>query len=168
MSSSGRITKLKLKIAEAFNNVKLKNEIVIEHDCDECWELDKTFSEFKSWKEVPKDAIVANYNKLSFFNSEAFHCFLPAYLLYALDHTNEFDEVYDFCCYGFMLRENESAGQIQWKKERYLYFNEIQLKLVSDFIDVAIENEDFEDFIAQLKRGKNLINEIIKNKTNDC
>jgi adenine-specific DNA methylase len=159
MYDSEKAHSLKKEIAEAFENVDYPKGFITDHECEECFGVRKTFLN-KNWKQITPEILQENYDKLPLFSPEAFHCFLPAYLIYAIDHIDEDDEVYDFCCYHFMLGKNDDSMN-EWRKYRYLFFNKRQLKALLGFIDLALSSKEFENSI-DLENGEKWLKEEIE------
>lgn len=148
MFESKEINDLKRKIAEAFDHVDYSKGFITEHQCEECFAVRKTFLN-KDWKQITPNILQENYDKLPLFSPEAFYCFLPAYLIYALDYINEDNEVYEFTCYQFMVRnDDEVERNSQRLISRFEHFTKLQIQLVLKFIDTAILIEDY-DVIKQ-------------------
>ena len=78
--SETQLKALKQKIVSAFENVLYPKGDIISHECDECREVRKTFANL-AWKTIEPQILENNYDKLPLFSPEAFHFFLPAYLI---------------------------------------------------------------------------------------
>jgi hypothetical protein len=151
-----KLTNLKSKVIKAFENVSFPNGLIAEHECEECFGVQKAFFN-KEWKEVTADVLKENYDKLPLFTAEAFHCFLPAYLGYSLEHFSE-DEVYEFTCYQFMVRKDDEIERYSQRLiSRFEYFTKPQIKIVLEFIDLAIQTEDYDVMRRELERGKTIL-----------
>lgn len=158
--SQEKLKSLKTKIVEAFDNVTNPKSFIVEHECEECFEVRKTFLN-KDWKQITEKILQENYDKLPLFSPEAFHCFLPAYLIYSLEHFKE-DEVCDFVVYGLMAKQNQIKAKPEYWKNRFQYFSKAQADLVSEFMDLAIQSGEYDIFISEIEFGKQILNEIVK------
>jgi len=152
---------LKLKIIEAFADVPYPKGVIAPHECDECQDVRKTFAEL-DWKTIDQQILENNYDKLPLFSPEAFHFFLPAYLIYSLKHfEDKYNEVPEFTIYTLTpdksLKENPTCWQ-----EKFENFTLEQFNLIYDFLDLAKENKEFESFITNIKRGKERLKEFIE------
>ncbi len=72
--------------------------LLLNMSAKECFEVRKAFLN-KDWKEITPKILQENYDKLPLFSPEAFHYFLPAYLIYLLENfvfedVCEFDFIY--------------------------------------------------------------------------
>lgn len=95
------------------------------------------------WSEVPEETIVANYDKLPLLTTEAFHFYLPAYMVYALK-TWESSDVWDFTLYGLTRHKKESASQAEWRRDRFRLFTRQQMQSICAFLDLfLIDSQDW-------------------------
>lgn len=155
---------LRTKISEAFDDVSYPKGFITEHECEECFGVRKAFLN-KNWRDVSPKILQENYDKLPLFSPEAFQCFLPAYLLYSLEHFKE-DEVYDFTVYTLMVKCSEIKENSEYWKHRFQFFTKKQLYLVYEFMDSAIEESEYKHSVKQLKCGKQLLEEYVEPNLN--
>lgn len=146
---------LKSKVIKAFDNISKPKDVIAEHECEDCFEVRKAFSG-KSWKQITPEILEENYDKIPLFSSESLHCFLPAYLIYSLEHFAE-DEVCSFTAYSFMVKPDDVGKTIDWWKYRFQFFTKEQLHLVYEFMDLVVQDEEFKIFVSELERGKKLL-----------
>ncbi len=86
--SETQLETLKQKIVSAFGDVLYPKGDIVSHECDECCEVGRIFANL-DWKTIEPQFLENNYDKLPVFSPEAFHFFLPAYLIYSLEHFEE-------------------------------------------------------------------------------
>lgn len=156
--SQTKLETLKAKVIEEFNNLTYPKGFITEHECEECFGVRKTFLN-KDWKQITPRALQENYDKLPLFSPEAFHCFLPAYLIYSLENFTA-DEVCDFVVYGLMVRSDKNQDSTEYQKRRFECFTKKQISIVSEFVDLAIQSDEYDIFIQELERGKKLLEHI--------
>lgn len=125
-----------------------------EEDCLQIWE---TFSG-KEWRTITPEILEENYDKLPFFSPEAYHCFLPAYLIYSLDNFRDnanLDRslVWEFRGYNF-IHNGKTESHIKWLINGYQNFSKEQLYIIYEFIDLIIQKEKFDDFSIEFRQGK--------------
>lgn len=163
---SEKLAELKEKIIKVFDEVSIPKGSVAEHKCEECSEMREVFTG-KEWRTLTPEILEANYDKLPLFSHEAYHCFLPAYLIHSLenfrDNSNlDGDLVWEFTGYNFMYHGKLEPND--WKLNRYQNFSKEQLYTVYEFIDLLIQKEDYDEFIIQLKREKQFLADYIEPK----
>lgn len=149
------------KVKKAFDDVDYPKSFITEHECEECFGVRKTFLN-KDWKAITPEILEENYDKLPLFSPESFHCFLPAYLIHSLTRFAENNEVCDFTVYTLMVKSKEAEQKTTDWQRRFQYFTKAQLKVVGEFIDMAIETGEYDIFIAELRRGKEVLENFIK------
>ncbi len=77
---------LKARVAAAFADVPPPPEGgLVSHPCEECAGVARSFAGLR-WGEAGAEVLEENYDKLPLFTPAAFRHFLPAYLLYSLEH----------------------------------------------------------------------------------
>ena len=146
---------LKTKVIEAFDNITYPKGFITEHKCEECFEVRKAFLN-RDWKQITPKILQENYDKLPLFSPEAFHCFLPAYLIYSLENFAA-DDVCAFVVYGLMIRKDAEQESTEFQKRRFENFTRMELGIVSEFIDLAIQCGEYDIFIKNLERGKKML-----------
>lgn len=158
---------LKARVIKAFENVSIPKGLVAEHECEECFEIRKNFTG-KEWQTITSEMLEENYDKLPLLSPEAYHCFLPAYLINSLnDFRNnanlDGNLVWEFTGYNFHYyrkgKSEPNSSDINYYKSRYQNFSKEQLYTIYDFIDLLIQEEDEndEESIIELKRGKQIL-----------
>jgi len=128
------------RIASAFDGVSTPKPPLINHECEECLELQASFLG-KSWKEITPALLNEHYSNLSLFSAEAFHAFIPAYLKYSVENFESFDE--DFVCEftGYALLPdklvNQDAGHKNWWIYKLSKFTNEQFQVLIDYLDLV-------------------------------
>jgi len=93
------------------------------------------------WWEFNCNLVKDNFDKLSLLTSEAFHYYLPAYLLCALEDFDPFSTVLEFTIYSLMPDDSNDA---QFLKTRARHFTVDQKKVLIQFLLFVIEDERME------------------------
>lgn len=154
-----KIENLKNKIIEAFDGVSYPKGFITTHECAECFAVRKAFLN-KSWREVTPEILEENYDKLPLFSPEAFHCFLPAYLLYSLENF-VFEAVCEFTLYTLTPNKEIKTEPIWWQ-ERFKEFNLTQFSLIYEFLDLAEQDEEFIYHKTNIEKGKQRLKEFVE------
>lgn len=144
-----RIEALKGNIRTGFANTRHPGpDKLAPHECDECRAVRDAFARM-DWKTLDDALIKANFDKLPLFSPEAFHFFLPAYMLYSLIHLNS--EVGEFTVYALTpevqkLNEVERKAMSSWWQERLKPFSQRQMVIIYEFLDIVKIVKDEEGF----------------------
>lgn len=159
--SKKQLETLKQKVILAFANVPYPESDLVRHECEECRDIRKAFTNL-DWKTIDSKLLEENFGSLSFFSPEAFHFFLPAYLVYSLEHfEDDFNEVPEFTTYT-LTPDKEIKENPGWWQERFENFTKEQFNLIYDFLDLAKSNEEFDEFITSIIRGKERLKEFVE------
>lgn len=89
------------RIIRAFADVPAPESLLINHECDECLELQRAFLG-KSWREISSELTRKHFSDLSLFSPQAFHAFIPAYLLHSVENLDADDSVSEFTAYALL------------------------------------------------------------------
>lgn len=154
-----KIENLKDKIIKAFSNVSYPKDFITNHECDECFAVRKAFLN-KSWKEITPSVLEENYDKLPLFSPEAFHCFLPAYLVYSLENF-VYEGVCEFTLYTLTPNREIKINPIWWQ-ERFKEFNLTEFNLIYEFLDLAEQHEEFIYHKTNIEKGKQRLKEFVE------
>jgi len=147
-----RIAALKEKIKLAFAEVPPPPvDGIIEHFCDDCFKLQDAFKG-KNWRTLDKQLIERYFSKLPLFSPRALHYFLPAYLLHALCDFQEFSLVAQFT--GYSLLPDHDVEYEMWQKERYGIFDEGQMAVMLEYVDLLKDNPEIISDSNMIKRGR--------------
>jgi hypothetical protein len=143
---------LKQNIIEAFYDVPYPKSSIAPHECEECREIRETFAG-KNWKNIESKILEENYGIIPLFSPEAFHYFLPAYMVYSLENTREnyLNEVFEFTVYTLVPSKDIKENPSYWI-ERFRSFTPDQWNLIFEFLDAAEETKEFEHI--NIERGK--------------
>ncbi len=153
---------LKAKIIEAFENVDYPKGFIIEHECEECFGVRKTFLN-KDRIQVTSEILLDNYDKLPLFSPEAFHYFYPAYLIYSLEHFTE-DEVSDFVVYGLIVNDKEIVEKTEYLEQRFQHFTKTQLNLVFEFMGLVVQSGAYKFDISGVNNGRQALLKLVELK----
>ena len=105
---------IRAAVWSAFSPVRRPPEAQIAlHQCDECADLRATFRDL-NWAKVPAATLEENFGKLPLFSPMAYAYFLPAWLLYAIDHPSTDAIVTEFLVYDLA----PTGGEEEWHRER--------------------------------------------------
>lgn len=159
--SKDRLEALKQRVVRAFADVPYPKGPIAPHECDECHGVEKDFMN-QDWKTIDPSIVEENFGKLPLFSPEAFHFFLPAYLVYALENpAHERGEVAEFTTYA-LTPGKEIKESPSWWRERFKHFTREQFELVYEYLDLARETEEFDNFVVAIERGKERLKKYIE------
>lgn len=165
---SEKLVNLKQRVINAFEYVSVPKGLLTKGECEEgevdCLEIRENFTG-KEWRTLTPEILEASYDKLPFFSPEAYHCFLPAYLIYSLENFRDNANldgslVLEFTGYNFMYHGKDESNH--WKLDRYQNFSKKQLYTIYEFIDLLLQKEDYDEFIIQLKREKQFLIDFVE------
>ncbi len=149
-----KIKQLQAEIYHVFGETSYpKNEVLIEHLCDECVGLHQDFAE-KKWNEVNEEIIEKNYDNLPLFSPEAFHYFLPAYLLYTLENFES--DVAEFTLYSIAPDKHwkDKNGEVNdYHKRRFEPFDDAQMNVIHKMLLLYQENPDYYNEFKLIERA---------------
>lgn len=119
---------LKHSIREAFANVPCPAAEAIGNEdcCDECRRLVAAFKNV-TWQRAPTDLIDANCDKLPLFQPAAFHHFLPAFLIRAIDGPDS--DVWTFTFYAVSGKPND------WLEKRVELLTAAQIECIISYLE---------------------------------
>lgn len=148
--------KLAAAIIGAFLDVPKPNETSIApHQCEECREICEAFAPFE-FGELPGDVIALHYDSLPLLSPPALHHYLPAYLLYALEHPDS--DVFEFTIYQLSpskkLRQ-EIAGN---HRDRIVRFTLEQRGVVLEFLRWASTTKEAVWFSEEFQAASEIWN----------
>ncbi len=157
---------LKQKIIESFAAVPYPNGVIAPHECDKCLDLRETFVN-ENWQTIDSKILEENYSKMPLFSSEAFHYFLPAFLIYSLDNFND-NLVCQFTIYTLSSSEKEIKESYDyWQKywqSRFENFTLEQINLIHEFLNLVEFKKDdgFYLYREYVETGKKMLKEFIE------
>ena len=125
-------------------------ENLTEHRCDECDGVKDDFSGVEWWS-ADGALIDKNYEELPLFTLEAFHYYLPAFLLRAVDAFDPDNEVLEFSIYS--LTPTKTPTDDRRYRARLALFTPEQISAVAGFLEEIQNDERFYDYYADVERG---------------
>ena len=129
------------------------------HECEECAALRAAFAHL-DWGRVPAAVLQEHYSALPLFSPAAFAYFLPAYLLYALDHFAPDGGPSEYTVYSLVPNEPENEDVADWHRERLKPFTREQLVVVERFLDLVEADEEFGTYMHDLAPGRAVFREL--------
>lgn len=154
MVAGGESLALRADILRAFaDTVRPPQEEIALHQCDECAALRAAFAPYM-WDRVPPQVIEAHYSALPLFSPSAFAYFLPAYLLYALDHFTPDSGPSEFTIYSLVIEEPVNEHHAAWHRERLKPLTRSQVNTVERFLDLVEADEEFASYLQELAPGR--------------
>jgi hypothetical protein len=142
---------LSAKVAAAFADVPRPSPGgLVPCDCDECAGVAESFAGL-DWREVGAEMLEENYDKLPLLSAAAFRHFLPAYLLYSLEHF-EFEGVCEYTLYH-LTPDRETETSAPYYAERFAAFTPEQMDAVYGFLELARRDERFANQHTSIKRA---------------
>jgi hypothetical protein len=131
------VENLQAKIEAAFSDVKPPlSENIIEHECQECRDVERTFRN-QNWRNIEPKKVEWAYDKLPLFTPEAFHYFLPAFMLYSTQEPNS--EVCEFVVFALASKKASE----EWWQERLDKFTTVQKAACNLFLRWLLPNPEY-------------------------
>jgi len=160
--SESELEILKQKIALAFTNVSYPKAEIAPHDCDECREVSRTFAN-QDWKTISSKILEENYGNISLLSSEAFHYFLPAFLIYSLNNFND-NFVCEFTIYSVSPSKKDIKERLDFWQYKFEHFSLEQINVVYEFLDlVEMKKDDYFHLLEkQIITGKEMLKKFIE------
>lgn len=154
MTTQEQIETLRQKIITAFSDVRYPAGKIAPHDCDECREVEADFTG-KDWKTIEPGVVEENRGNLSLLSAQAFHYFLPAYLMRALDKFFDAEDLLvEMTIYAVAPTNQWMADSEDYYEERFGRFTTHQMESIFDFLDRVGGNEEYAVFHKQVVDGK--------------
>ncbi len=97
---------------------------------DDYYDTYLAFKDIKHWQDIDVDFVLSNKDTLHFLTAEAFHFYLPAFMIAIIRDPIKVDVAVDSTF--FLLNPNECKKSLF--KERIKYFNNDQAKTVKHFM----------------------------------
>jgi hypothetical protein len=123
---------------------------ITSHDCEECDVVRDDFRNLKWWS-ANSELIDYHFGDLPLFTPEAYHYFLPAFLLRALENFETDNLVLQFCIYS--LTPTDTPTDDPWYSARLNRFTPEEMSVISDFLECIRDDEEFFDYHADVERG---------------
>ena len=158
-----RIEHLKRKIFRAFYGLeKPGKDELIGHFCEECFGLRDDFAGLV-WTDVSGELLEKNFGNLALFSAAAFHYYLPAYMLYALDRFDS--DVAESVCIHLTANVKNGEKLSEYHLERYSRFDLAQMNTIFELLELMREHPAFEYYLTSIERSferlKRIFNELI-------
>jgi hypothetical protein len=151
---------LKQKIISSFADVPYPKDEIAPHECDECRDVRRTFAN-KNWKTIEPQILGGNFGIIPLFSPEAFHYFLPAYLIYSLDHFSEkYDTVCEFTIYAVTPDKKSIKKYFDYWREKFKDFTLEQMDCIYEFLDFVRDDENFVRF-KNVETGKQNLKDLL-------
>lgn len=118
------------------------------HACDECEQLDADLADV-DWIAMPDDLIEENPSGLALLSPEAFAYFLPAYLLYALDHFTYTALPSEMTVYSLAFNEPQTEEMALWHRQRLEFITAEQLAVLQRFLEAVEADAEFGGYVGR-------------------
>ena len=151
---------LRADIRRAFADAQRPAEAEIAlHECSECAAVRAAFAPF-TWDRIPPEIIEEHYSALPLLSPAAFAYFLPAYLLYALDHFTPDARPSESTVYSLAPNEPESDYMAEWHRERLRPLSAEQVEVLERFLDLVEADGEFGSYIDDLAPARAVFREL--------
>ena len=153
MTTPDNIETLRQKIVTAFSDVEYPSGPLIEHDCEECRGLEKTFTR-KDWRTIDFGIVKENYDQLPLFSPPAFQYFLPAYLLHSIERIED-EDICEFTVYSVTPQNQSLRDSFEYQSSRINVFTDGQIAAIKDFLGFVATHEGYINLVRGIEKGKN-------------
>jgi hypothetical protein len=162
ITSPIKLDALRQKILEAFPKIDPPGpENITSHPCKECDGVRNDFRGVHWW--AAGDALIdENFDNLALFTPEAYHYFLPAFLLRALNAFDPDNLVLQFCIYS--LSPTKTPIDDPWYRARLNQFTPAQSSVIVKFLECVLEDEGFNNHHRDAERGLRKFWHVAKNE----
>lgn len=130
-----RLDSLRREIEQAFSDPPYPgDDQLVAYDDYESEELKRSFKG-KHWRDIPRDVLRYHYDDLPFFSSAGLRCYLPAFLMAALD---VFWDIRDFAIYElapFTVGQGGHKDLKTYFQERFGGFAPVEKKALRSFLE---------------------------------
>jgi hypothetical protein len=117
-------------------------EKITSHPCEECAGVTEDFCGV-SWWSADNTLIDENFDDLPLFTPEAYHYYLPAFLLRALDTFDPDNLVAQFCVYDLSPKE---TAEDPWFRRRLNQFTPDEVSVIATFLEYVRADERFAQY----------------------
>lgn len=147
-----QIAQFKEKLMRRFAEVPAPHSQQLTND--DGWEFQALQIAFsgENWRTIDPQVIRQNYDQLPFFSPEAFHYFIPAYLMYSVDEPEGLP-VCEYTIYA-LTPGKESDSTSRWYLKRLKLFSREQMSSIYEFLDLVRQNPEAYDFYTRIDRGR--------------
>jgi hypothetical protein len=119
-------------------------------DILESLEVRDSFSDVKWW--AAEDSLIEkNYDNLPLFTPEAYRYYLPAYLLYSLEHFDRGNLPLEFTIYS--LSPTQTSRDDPWYGERIKQFTSQEVTVIRKFLEQILADEMLYNFYESAERA---------------
>jgi len=150
MTSESERLALQAEVRSAFAGVvRPAEDLIALHQCPECDALRAAFAH-ESWDAMSDDLIERNELALPLLSPDAFAYFLPAYLLYSLDHLSCTAGVTEMTVYAVSPSAGANANLENWTQERIAPFTDQQARVIDRFLELAERDEELGSYMSDI------------------
>jgi hypothetical protein len=149
--SEKKLEELRQQILAVFPKVAPSSkESLTTHRCRECDGVRDDFGGVRWWS-AGQDVIEKNVDTVPLLSAEAFHYYLPAYLLRSLKTFDRDSPVLEYTIYS--LSPTKTSADDPWYREKLNLFTPEQVSAVADFLECVLADEGLYDYYADAERG---------------
>src|SRR6266566_6246463 len=154
-----RLAKLRESIHRAFADVSMPDvDAITGHDCEECAEIRAAFAG-QHWRGMPDTLLEAHYSDLPLFSAQALPFFLPAFLLYSIQHFSHDSQVTEHTIYHLTPRKADHDVTHDYYRARMRHFTDAHMEIVNEFLQLVRESEDFRIYLGDVGPGAERLND---------
>jgi hypothetical protein len=118
------------------------------HGCEECEQLAAARADVE-WIGMPGRLIEENPSGLSLLSPEAYAYFLPAYILYALDHFTHSALPSEITVYSLAYNAPQTEEMADWHRERLKFITAEQLAVLQRFLEAVEADPEFGGYVGR-------------------
>ncbi len=153
MTTAEERSRLKTEIRAAFTGRTCPPvDRIALHECEECAELRTAFAGI-TWTAVPDSLIELHPNSLPLFAPAAFAYYLPAYLLYALDHFSPDALASEMTVYS-VAPDPATEEHANWFRERFKELAPREVAVIETFLALVAADPVFGAHMVDLPDGR--------------
>jgi hypothetical protein len=124
-------------------------DLIAPHQCDECARIRSEFSQ--AHRDALPDAFIEEHRSaLPLLSPEALLYFLPAYLLYALDHLTSRTGASEMTVYAVTPNSSTDAALEDWARERVALFTDEQAGVIDRFLELVQHDDDLGAYMGDV------------------
>jgi hypothetical protein len=106
----------------------------------------------QDWKTIPLDVLVSQRDSLSFLTPEAYHYFLPSFIIAILSHDEKLDVLRNNTVYSLYPPSSEEGFRKTFLST-VSNFSKEQKQVITDFLKTYYEMKDYFDPNGELKQA---------------
>ena len=149
MTTTSGLAALRADVLRTFGTATRPPEFQIApHECEECQQLSADLAGVE-WTAMPDALIEGNPSGLSLLSPEAYAYFLPAYVLYALDHFTSESLAAEMTVYGLAYNEPANEDMADWQRERLKFITAEQLDVLQRFLQLVQADAGFGGYVGR-------------------